>query len=57
MGLKKYGGMFMNRMYLNVMYHNFMYASDYHTAYHDDTMDELCNPDRLKTTGCWGPWS
>ena len=55
MGLKKYGGMFMNRMYLNVMYHNFMYASDYHTAYHDDTMDELCNPDRLKTTGCWGP--
>ena len=45
----------MNRMYLNVMYHNFMYASDYHTAYHDDTMDELCNPDRLKTTGCWGP--
>lgn len=55
MGLKKYEGMFLNRMYLNVMYHNYMYASSYHTAYHDDTMEELCNPDRLKTTGCWGP--
>lgn len=55
MGLEKYGRMFRNRMYFNVMYHSYMYATSYHTAYHDETLSELCNEKSLKTTACWGP--
>ena len=55
MGLEKYDRMFRNRMYFNVMYHSYMYATSYHTAYHDETLPELCNEKLLKTTACWGP--
>ena len=55
LGLEKYGKMFRNRIYLNVMYHSFMYATAYHTAYNQTTMGDVCDPDVLKTTGCWGP--
>ena len=55
LGLEKYDKMFRNRMYLNVMYHSYMYATAYHTAYHRDTMSEVCDPNKLKTSGCWGP--
>lgn len=55
LGLKKYDKMFRNRMYLNVMYTSYMYATSYHTAYNQTTMSDICDPDKLKTTGCWGP--
>lgn len=55
LGLAKYGKMFRNRMYLNVMYHSYMYSTSYHTAYHDDTLGELCNENNLTTGGIWGP--
>lgn len=55
LGLKKYDKMFRNRMYLNVMYHSYMYATSYHTGYNQETMSEICNPAKLKTSGCWGP--
>ena len=55
LGLEKYNKMFRNRMYLNVMYHSYMYATSYHTGYHQGTMSEICNPNKLKTGGCWGP--
>lgn len=55
LGLEKYNKMFRNHMYLNVMYHSYMYATSYHTAYNRTTMDEVCNPAKLKTSGCWGP--
>ena len=55
LGLFKYGGMFKNRMYLSVMYHSYMYASSYHTGYHRNTMSGICNPDKVRTTDCWGP--
>lgn len=55
LGLEKYGKMFKNRIYLNVMYHSFMYATAYHTAYNRTTMGDVCDPNVLKTTGCWGP--
>lgn len=55
LGLEKYGKMFRNRMYLNVMYQSYMYATSYHTAYNQTTMSEVCDPSKLKTSGCWGP--
>ena len=55
LGLEKYGKMSGNRIYLNVMYHSFMYATAYHTAYNQTIMGDVCDPDVLKTTGCWGP--
>ena len=55
LGLEKYDKMFKNRIYLNVMYHSFMYATAYHTAYNQSTMGDVCDPNVLKTTGCWGP--
>ena len=32
-----------------------MYATAYHTAYNQSTMGDVCDPNVLKTTGCWGP--
>ena len=55
LGLEKYDKMFKNRIYLNVMYHSFMYATAYHTAYNQSTLGDVCDPNVLKTTGCWGP--
>ena len=55
LGLEKYDKMFRNRMYLNVMYHSYMYATAYHTAYNRTTMNEICSPEKLKTSACWGP--
>ena len=55
LGLEKYDKMFRNRMYLNVMYHSYMYATAYHTGYNRTTMNEICNPEKLKTSACWGP--
>lgn len=55
LGLEKYDKMFRNRMYLNVMYQSYMYATSYHTAYNQTTMSEICDPAKLKTSGCWGP--
>lgn len=55
LGLAKYDKMFRNRMYLNVMYQSYMYATSYHTAYNQNTMSEVCDPAKLKTSGCWGP--
>ena len=55
LGLEKYDKMFRNRMYLNVMYQSYMYATSYHTAYNQTTMSEVCDPAKLKTSGCWGP--
>lgn len=55
MGLEKYDKMFRNRTYLNVMYQSYMYATSYHTAYNQTTMSEVCDPAKLKTSGCWGP--
>ena len=55
LGLEKYDKMFRNRMYLNVMYKSYMYATAYHTAYNRTTMNEICSPEKLKTSACWGP--
>lgn len=55
MGLEKYGRMFHNRMCFTVMYTSYMYSTSYHTAYHDDTLAELCDLSRLTTSSCWGP--
>lgn len=55
MGLEKYNCMFNNRLYFHVIYTSYMYSGSYHTAYHNNTMPELCNPDRLKTSSIWGP--
>lgn len=54
-GLEKYGKMFHNRMCFTVMYTSYMYSTSYHTAYHDDTLAELCDENRLTTSACWGP--
>ena len=55
MGLFKYNKVFKNRMYFNVTYRGYMYATSYHTAYHADTMDELCDVNKLTSTSLWGP--
>lgn len=55
MGLFKYNKVFKNRMYFNVTYRGYMYATSYHTAYHADTMDELCDVEKLTNTSIWGP--
>lgn len=55
MGLYKYDKTFKNRMYLNVMYTSYMYATAYHTAYNDETLPELCDVEKQKTSACWGP--
>ena len=55
MGLFKYNKVFTNRMYFNVTYRGYMYATSYHTAYHADTMDELCDVNKLTSTSLWGP--
>lgn len=55
MGLYKYNKVFKNRMYLNVIYTSYMYATAYHTAYNDETLPELCDVGKLKTSACWGP--
>ena len=54
-GLERYGKMFNNRMCFTVMYTSYMYSTSYHTAYHDDTLAELCDETRLTTSSCWGP--
>ncbi|MCH5318179.1 MAG: M60 family metallopeptidase [Paramuribaculum sp.] len=55
LGLEKYGRMFNNRMYFNVMYTSYMYSTWYHTAYHADTMGELCDETKISTSSIWGP--
>ena len=55
LGLEKYDRMFHNRMYFNVIYTSYMYSTSYHTAYHDDTLGELCNERTLTTSSIWGP--
>lgn len=55
MGLKKYDKMFKNRMYFHVIYTSYMYATSYRTAYHDGTLDEIANANKLKTDAIWGP--
>lgn len=54
MGLFKYNKVFKNRMYFHVVYKSYMYATSYRTAYHDDTLAELCNVEKVRT-GPWGP--
>lgn len=54
MGLEKYGKMRNNRMLFSVMYTSYMYAAGYHTAYHANTMNDLCNVRSLLTSS-WGP--
>lgn len=54
LGLAKYDKLFHNRMYFNVMYHSYMYATAYHTGYHDDTLEQLCN-DQTFGDHVWGP--
>ena len=56
LGLEKYGRMFKNRMYFNVMYSDsYMYSTSYRTSYSAGTIDALTDPDKLRTTDCWGP--
>lgn len=55
MGLRKYNRMFSNRMYLQVMYTSYMYATSYYTSYNDETLNELCNVQALRTNAIWGP--
>ena len=55
MGLFKYNKIFKNRMYFNVTYRGYMYATSYHTAYHADTMESLCDVDKLTSSSLWGP--
>lgn len=56
MGLFKYNKTFKNRMYYHVVGgDSYMYATDYRTAYHQNTLDELCDANLLATTAIWGP--
>ena len=55
LGLDKYDRMFHNRMYFNVIYTSYMYSTTYHTAYHDDTLSELCNETKFTSSSIWGP--
>lgn len=55
MGMFKYGRLFPNRMHLIVIYTEYMYATNYYTAYNDDTLEDLCTVSRLTTGACWGP--
>ena len=55
LGLVRYNRFFKNRMYFHVMYTSYMYATDYRTAYNDDTLAELCDETALATRACWGP--
>lgn len=57
MGLVKYNKLpKKNRMYFLVDYGNaHMYAASYFTGYQLNTLDELCDVTKLKTTACWGP--
>lgn len=54
MGLRKYGKVFKNRSYFHVIYTSYMYATSYRTAYNDNTLGDLCNEERLRTSP-WGP--
>lgn len=55
MGLFKYDKVFKNRMYFNVTYRGYMYATSYHTAYHESTMPEMCDVNKLTDSSIWGP--
>lgn len=56
MGLQKYGRMFKNRMYFHVVYGDaYMYATSFRTAYHDNTMVDLVDPVKVRSTAVWGP--
>ena len=55
MGLVKYGRCFPNRMRFIVVYRSYMYATSYYTAYHDKTLEEICDVTMLTTGSCWGP--
>ncbi|MGL4327807.1 MAG: M60 family metallopeptidase, partial [Tannerellaceae bacterium] len=56
MGLYKYDKLFDNRMYFHVVYgDSYMYATSYRTAYHEGTLSELCDPNKLRTSSIWGP--
>lgn len=56
MGLYKYEKLFDNRMYFHVVYgDSYMYATSYRTAYHEGTLSELCDPNKLRSGSIWGP--
>lgn len=55
MGIFRYGRNFPNRMHLIVVYTGYMYATNYYTAYNDNTLEELCDVSKLTTDACWGP--
>jgi hypothetical protein len=61
-GLEKYKNMNKNRMYSHVFYSNdrmssyaFGYATSNRIAFTVNGMNELCNPDKLRSTAIWGP--
>lgn len=57
MGLVKYDRLpKKNRMYFLVDYGDvYMYAASYYTGYQINTLDEICDVTKLRTTSCWGP--
>lgn len=56
MGLYKYEKLFDNRMYFHVVYgDSYMYATSYRTAYHEGTLTELCDANKVRTGSVWGP--
>lgn len=56
MGVYKYGHEFPNRMYYIVSHKDgdYMYATANRTVYHESTMSNLCDIDKLRS-GSWGP--
>lgn len=56
MGLHKYNRPVKNRMlFHSITGDSYMYATSYRTAYHENTLDEIINVSKFKTSAIWGP--
>lgn len=55
MGLLKYDRIPVNKMHFIVVYKGYMYSTSYYTAYSEETLYDIADPDKFSTSACWGP--
>lgn len=56
MGVHKYNRTIRNRMFFHAVTGDaYMYATSYRTAYHENTLPEILNVSKFKTSAIWGP--
>lgn len=56
MGVHKYNRTIKNRMFFHaVTGDSYMYATSYRTAYHENTLAEILDVGKFKTSAIWGP--